>query len=256
MMRMSGNTVLITGGSSGIGFALAEAFLEQGNDVIICGRREEMLLEARKKHPNLFVKVCDVGDENDRKSLVSWVSANFSKLNILINNAGIQRDIDFTKGEQDLRDLDEIRINFEAPVFLSAYFIPLLKEQKNAAIINVSSVLAFAPMSRVPVYCATKAAIHNFCLSLRHQLSGTGIKVFELMPPRVRTELNSEGRRKSGYADSGIKAEEFAEAVMKGLQNDEFEIEFEPMGVVRKESRAELDKRFESINNRTFQWDS
>ena len=97
-MKISGNTVLITGGATGIGYALAEAFLNAGNEVIICGRREKRLLEAQKNHPDLHIKVCDVTEEAERGTLVEWAFAHFSNLNILVNNAGVQRDIDFTKG--------------------------------------------------------------------------------------------------------------------------------------------------------------
>ena len=254
-MRMDNNTILITGGATGIGYALAEAFLEKGNTVIICGRRENRLKEAQRKHPELHIKVCDVAVEHDRRALVSWVSENFRKLNILVNNAGIQRDIDFTKGTEDLLNgPSEIRINIEGPVYLSAHFIPLLREQQEATIINVSSVLAFAPMARVPVYCATKAFLHNFSLSLRVQLKKSGINVFEVLPPRVKTELNAEGRKKMGYADSGIETRDFVNAVMQGLEKDEYEIEYTSTGSVKRASRDELDAMFTSINNRTFKW--
>src|SRR4030042_833636 len=97
-MRISRKTVLITGGATGIGFALAEAFLREGNEVIICGRRESKLLDAQKKLPQLHIKLCDISKEEDRKLLFDWVTSNFKNLNILVNNAGIQREVDFTKG--------------------------------------------------------------------------------------------------------------------------------------------------------------
>jgi uncharacterized oxidoreductase len=226
-MEISGNTVLITGGATGIGFALAELFLKSGNKVIICGRREERLLEAQRVHPDLHIRVCDVSDENGRKSLFDWVKANFYDCNILINNAGIQRDIDLKKGLDEITSGEnEIRINFEAPVYLSALFIPFLSQKANPAIINVSSGLAFmpVPITGMPVYAATKAAIHSYTVSLRLQLKEAGIKVFELIPPVIKSELNKAGREKRGMTTMGISAEEFAAFAMKGLENEEYEI--------------------------------
>jgi uncharacterized oxidoreductase len=114
-MKMNDNTVLITGGSTGIGLALAESFLKLENDVIICGRREERLIKAQKIHPNLYIKECDVSNEEGRNSLYNWVTENFKDLNILINNAGIQRAIDFNEGIKGLKGENEIKINFEGP---------------------------------------------------------------------------------------------------------------------------------------------
>ena len=111
-MEISGNTVLITGGATGIGYAMAESFLQAGNEVVICGRREGRLLEAQQKHPELHIRVCDVAEEVDRKAMVDWITTNFSNLNILVNNAGVQRDIDFTKGiDEFLAGENEIKIN-------------------------------------------------------------------------------------------------------------------------------------------------
>jgi uncharacterized oxidoreductase len=250
-MKISGNTVLITGGATGIGYAFAEAFLEAGNEVIICGRREKRLLEAQKKHPNLRIKVCNVAEETDRRALVEWAAANFSKVNILINNAGVQRDIDFTKGIGEfLAGESEIRIDLEAPIVLSGLFIPYLAGKTEAAIINVSSGLGFVPAARMPVYSATKAGLHAFSMALRHQLSKLGIKVFEVVPPAVDTELNPEGRAKRGNFKAGVTPEEFVAGVMKGFKNDVFEIGFGMTEGFIKASRAELDRSFQQMNSR------
>jgi len=250
-MKISGNTVLITGGATGIGYAMAEAFLEAGNEVIICGRREERLLQTQKKHPDFHIKVCDVADEDDRKTLVKWATANFRNLNILVNNAGVQRDIDFTKGiDEFLAGESEIKINLEASIVLSGLFIPYLTGKKEAAIINVSSGLGFVPAARMPVYSATKAGLHAFSMALRHQLRNQGIKVFEVVPPAIDTELNSEGRAKRGNFKVDLKPEEFVATVMKGFQNDVFEIGFGMSEGFIKASRAELDKSFQQMNSR------
>jgi len=250
-MEISGNTVLITGGATGIGYAMVESFLEAGNEVIICGRREERLLKAQKKHPELYIKVCDIADEADRRTLVEWATANFRNLNILVNNAGVQRDIDFTKGIAEfLAGESEIKINLEALIVLSGLFIPFLTGKKEAAIINVSSGLGFVPAARMPVYSATKAGIHAFSLALRQQLLKLEIKVFEVVPPAVDTELNQEGRAKRGNFKADLKPEKLMASVMKGFKNDVFEIGYGMTEGFIKASRAELDKSFQQMNSR------
>lgn len=170
-LKLSGNTILITGGATGIGFSLAEAFVKLGNTVIICGRREDKLNEAKEKLPGIIIKRCDVSREEERKALYDWIESNFKGINVLVNNAGIQRPIDFRKGMEDiLKNGDEIEINLRSQIYLSARFIPLLSKQKDATIINISSGLGFAPLATFPIYCATKAAIHSFSVSLRYQL--------------------------------------------------------------------------------------
>jgi uncharacterized oxidoreductase len=250
-MDISRNTILITGGATGIGYAFAESFLEAGNEVIICGRREERLLEVQRAHPELHIKVCDVAEERDRRELVEWITADFSKLNILVNNAGIQRDIDFTKGISEfLSGGDEIKINLEAPIIMTGLFIPYLTGKKEAAIINVSSGLGFVPAARMPVYSSTKAGLHAFSMTIRQQLIKTGIKVFEVVPPAVDTELNQEGRAKRGNFKVDLKPGEFVAAVMKGLKNNIFEIGYGMTEGHIKASREDLDKSFQQMNSR------
>lgn len=218
-MKIEGNTVLITGGGTGIGFALADALVKAGNEVIICGRRESVLKEAKQKLPQLHIKVCDVSVERQRKALVSWISSNFKNFNMLINNAGIQRMIDFTSGESNRNtDEDEIDINLKAPIRLCELFVPLLMKQKQAAIVNVSSGLGFCPIAVMPVYCATKAAMHSFTVSVRHQLRKTSVKVFEIIPPKVDTDLDKGGRNERQQEERGIPPSEVAVAAMKGLK--------------------------------------
>jgi uncharacterized oxidoreductase len=203
-MKTSGNTILITGGATGIGFSLAEAFVRLGNEVIVCGRREDKLEEAKNRLPQIHTRKCDLSKEDERKSLFEWISSDFPTTNILVNNAGIQRMVDLKKGTEELLSgEDEIEINFKAYVNLSAHFIPFLMKQKEGAIVNISSGLGFIPLTITPVYCATKAAIHSFTLSLRHQLRNTSVKVFEIIPPTVDTELDKGARSKRGQEDRG-----------------------------------------------------
>jgi len=199
----------------------------------------------------LYIKDCDVPTEDGRKSLFKWVTENFKDLNILINNAGIQRAIDFTEGIKGLEGENEIKINFEALVYLSALFIPILESKKESAIINISSGLAITPLAVFPVYCATKAGVHTFTQCLRYQLSKTSIKVFEVLPPIVDTELNMEYREKRGTGNRGIKADKCAAAIIEGLSNDDFEILNSALENLKTATRADLDKLFENMNG---QW--
>jgi uncharacterized oxidoreductase len=224
-MKTTGNTVLITGGATGIGFSLAQAFSEAGNRVIICGRREEKLREAKAKLPDLEVIICDVAKPERRRVLRDWTTATFPDLNMIVNNAGIQRQIDLRQGLAGLvGGENEITVNLEAPIYLSALFIPHLLKKPEAAIVNITSGLAFTPLSAVPVYCATKAALHSFSLSLRHQLAGTAIKVFEVAPPIVNTDLDQGAREERGQEDRGIAPQEVAKETLQGLRDDRFEI--------------------------------
>ena len=250
-MNISGNTVLITGGATGIGLAMAEAFLKGGSEVIICGRREARLIEARKKHPEFHIRTCDVSDVSNCKALAGWVGTNFKNLNILVNNAGVQRDIDFTKGiDGFLAGESELRINLEAPIILSGIFVPLLIGKTEPAIVNVSSGLGFVPAARMPVYSATKAGLHAFSMALRHQLSKVGIKVFEVVPPAVDTELNPEGRAQRGNFKVDLKPDEFTAAVIRDLAADVFEIGYGMSAGMLNASRADLDERFRQMNSR------
>ena len=249
-MKLSDNTVLITGGSSGIGRAMAEAFLEAGSEVIVCARREERLLELQKEHPGLHARTCDVGSVDDCRALAKWAGERFPNLNVLVNNAGIQRDIDFTRGADALFEGDdEVRINLEGPVVLSALFVPLLKGKEGAAIVNVSSGLGPLPIVRMPVYSATKAALHAFSMALRPQLATIGIEVIEVIPPAVDTELNPEGRAKRGGFKPDLGPEAFVASVMKDLEAGRQEIVFGGSERMLEATKG-VQKLFEQMNGR------
>jgi len=231
-MNMSGNTILITGGATGIGRAMAKYFLVRDNTVVVCGRRADRLAQAAAELPELHTIKCDVADPDSRNKLFQYIKTNFSNLNILINNAGIQRDVDLTKGMAELDGgADEIRINFEAPIYLSALFTPFLAGRDNATIVNVSSGLAFMVEHSIgmPVYCATKAGIHAFSLAQRKQLSPLGIRVVEIIPPMVESELNIEGRRKRNMVKTPfmISSDEFVEKALAKMESDIDEIRLE-----------------------------
>jgi uncharacterized oxidoreductase len=248
-MQTAGNTILITGGATGIGLSIAEIFLRENNRVLICGRREKKLKEAKAKFPQLQTKVSDISDAKDRQRLFRWATSEFPEVNFLINNAGIQRQIDLTKGIEDLlKGDDEIDINFQAHVQLTALFIPHLMKQPKAAIINVTSGLGFVPLAFLPVYCATKAAMHSFTWSLRHQLRKTPIKVIELIPPTVDTELDRGARESRNKAYRGIPAGPVAEALLAGLKKDETEITVGQSEGLRNLNRQEAEKMFLRMN--------
>lgn len=224
-MKTSGNSILITGGATGIGLSIAEYFINNGNEVLICGRRENKLQEARQKLPRLQTKVCNVSVEKERESLYNWVNENFNSVNILVNNAGIQRTVDFKNGVKDFPDgKTEIEVNLVAPVHLSALFIPLLMKQKVAAIINISSSLAFMTMPHIPIYCVTKAGMHTFSVALRQQLNDTSIKVFEIVPPMVDTELYKGRKEKGNIPFKGIQPSQLIKPVSEAIENNEYEI--------------------------------
>jgi uncharacterized oxidoreductase len=250
-VKTTGNTILITGGATGIGLALAEVLLKERNEVVICGRREHKLLEAKEKLPKIHIRKCNIADTEERKALFDWTTASFSNLNILVNNAGIQREIDFRKGTADLLNGEnEIETNLQAPIHLSALFIPHLMKQEEAAIVNISSGLAFIPLAIMPLYCATKAALHSFSLSLRHQMKDTNIRVFEIAPPTVDTELDKGARDKRGQENRGIKPEEVAEATIHALGKDGFETAIGQAQFLRMGARTEPERIFQMINAR------
>ena len=249
-MKTRGNTMLITGGATGIGFALAEAFTKAGNTVIICGRRENRLKEACARLPGVETLVCDVSKKRDRESLFRWVKNNYPALNVLVNNAGVQKMVDLTKGARDLLEGEnEIATNLVAPIHLTALFIPLLSRQKEAAIINVSSGLGFVPIAAMPVYCATKAGVHLFTVSLRHQLKGTPVKVFEIVPPMVDTELGRDTTEEPESGYRGIPPAQVAAETIRALRRDEFEILVGEANDLVSRSRSEPEKAFADMNN-------
>jgi uncharacterized oxidoreductase len=242
-MELAANTVLVTGGASGIGLALAERFLRAGSEVLICGRREEKLREAQAAHPEMKIRVCDVADPAERRALVDWVTREHPGVNVLVNNAGIQRRVRLTEAEEWEESRQEIAINLEAPIHLATLFIPHLLRQHRPAILNVTSGLAFVPLAGVPIYSATKAALHSFTLSLRHQLADTPIQVIEIIPPAVNTDLGGPGLH-----TFGVPLDEFADGVTAKLAGDDVEIPYGFAAQSSRASRAELDLFFERIN--------
>lgn len=244
-MKTSGNTALITAGGSGIDLALAELLLKRGNTVIICGRRGKRLKSAKKRLPGLNIRVCDISKPRSRDALVAWLTSNFKELNILVNNAGIQRAVDFLKGRRHLGDADEeVATNLTAPIHLSALLIPHLRRKKEAAIVNVSSGLAFTPLAAVPVYCATKAAFHSLSMCLRHQLRGTSVRIFELAPPTVATELSGR-RHRPEDGEHIMTSKAVAAGILDALSRNHYEV---ALGAAEN-LRATREALFSAIND-------
>jgi uncharacterized oxidoreductase len=189
-MQITANTILITGGSSGIGRALAEAFHKLGNQVIVAARRKALLESLAERNPGMKWVVLDVRDSEKLKAFALEIAAAFPSLNVLINNAGIMRPENLNKVSTDLTDAQAtVETNLLTPIRLTAALLPLLKKQPRSTIINVSSGLAFLPLAMTPTYCATKAALHSYTQSLRYQLKDSSVEVLELIPPYVATEL-------------------------------------------------------------------
>ena len=189
-MNITGNTILITGGGSGIGCGLAEALHALGNQVVIAGRRKAALEETAAANPGMKFLTLDVESPEAIRAFAGRVASDFPKLNVLINNAGIMRAEDLLAQQDGLADAEAIiTTNLLGPIRLTAALLPLLREQSHSTIINVSSGLAFVPLALTPTYSATKAALHSYTLSLRYQLKGTTTEVLEIIPPYVQTDL-------------------------------------------------------------------
>jgi uncharacterized oxidoreductase len=225
-MQIEGNTIFITGGSSGIGCALADAFHRRGNHIIISGRREDRLKEICARHTGMDYFVLDVTDPNSIRSVARQVTTDFPALNAVFNNAGVQMragiSADGLLDEQSLET--EITTNLFGPIRVAAAFLPHLAKQAGGTLVNVSSGLAFVPMARFPVYCATKAALHSWTMTLRYQWQKLGVKVIELIPPYVGTELGGPRKQAMNLGPEPMPLDAFIAETMKELESDADEI--------------------------------
>ena len=203
-MQMTGNTVLVTGGGTGIGRGLAEAFHRLGNDVIIAGRRLDTLEAVAKANPGIQFLSLDQGDSADIRRFAIEMSDKYPELNVLVNNAGIQRVEDLTTGNPGTAE-QTLAINLLGPIRLTSALLHLLLGRPRAAILNVTSGLAFMPSALTPTYCASKAALHSYTQSLRFQLRDSAVQVIEIIPPRVQTALQGD----RGFDPRGMPLDEF-----------------------------------------------
>lgn len=233
-MKLTGNTILITGSGSGIGRGLAEAFHKRGNTVIIAGRRPEVLDETVRANPGLRSVVMDVADPESIACAAAWVIEQFPALNVVINNAGVMYG-DTADGpvDEDVL-LATVTINLMGPVRVASAFVEHLKTKPAAAIVHVSSVLAFVPLAAAAVYSATKAALHSYALSQRHRLRGSAVEVIEIVPPRVATDLMD------GHADPmAMPLEAYVTETMAALASGGEEVLIERTRVLRDSPGAD-----------------
>jgi short-subunit dehydrogenase involved in D-alanine esterification of teichoic acids len=217
-MKLTDNTILITGGSSGIGLALARLFYESGNKVIVAARDIEKLNAVKMQLPKIDVVECDLTKQADIDGLVVFIEQHHPSLNMLFNNAAIQYNYQFLTEHNIVNKVDyEVNANLVSTIKLCGLLLPTLLKNENAAIVNISSGLAISPKKSAPVYCATKAAIHNFTKAFRYQMEGTTIKVFEILPPIVETPM-TEGRGKNK-----ITPEQLVKEFMNDFKNNKME---------------------------------
>jgi uncharacterized oxidoreductase len=218
-MKLTGNTIFITGGGSGIGKALAEALHQRGNKVIISGRRKANLAAAIEANPGMDSIELDIADPASIGRVAAELISKYPKLNVLINNAGIMQVDDVSGDVNDELIASTIATNFMGPIRLTSALIDHLKKQESAAVLNVSSVLGFVPMAIAAVYSSTKAALHSYSQSLRFKLRNTGVRVLEVIPPWVRTELLN-----SSEESRAMPLDEFLRETMEALATDADEV--------------------------------
>ncbi|MBO7746255.1 SDR family NAD(P)-dependent oxidoreductase [Paenibacillus sp. MWE-103] len=242
-MNMNGNTILITGGATGIGLALAERLIAAGNTVIVCGRRADKLAEAQAALPGLHAYEADVSKEEGRVALYERVTSAHPNVNVLLNNAGVMRYLKLDGPEAWREAEGELATNLAAPIHLAMLFAPHLAGRPDAAVLNVTSGLAHVPLAAAPVYSATKAALHAFTLTLRKQLEPQGIEVLEICPPHTDTDIGIPGTN-----GDGIPLALFADEAMKGLADGRREVPYGWSALTSQASRAERDEIFRQLN--------
>jgi len=236
---LKSSLVVITGGSSGIGLALVDEFVKHGSRIIITGRREAELKKAQVKYPDHVLKyyVGSTGVEKDRIALFEQATKDFPKINVLINNAGIQRRGDHMKEIAEPWSVrqEEIDINLSGPIHLTSLFIPHMLKQKQSAIINVTSGLAFVPYVNGPIYSATKAALHQYTQAIRSLFAETNLRIVELIPPAVKSNLG-------GSHDFGEEPDEFCQHVVARFAAGELEFGYKFSETARLNGREDLQK--------------
>jgi uncharacterized oxidoreductase len=249
-MQLTGNTILITGGGSGIGRGLAEAFQALGNTVIIAGRRQQALDATTAANPGMRSVQLDIDNAEAIRTFGAKMAKEYPALNVVIHNAGIMRPENLLAQPEDLAGAEAIiTTNLLGPIRLTAALLPQLKKQPTATIMTVTSGLAYLPLAMTPTYCATKAAIHSYSLTLRYQLKGTKVEVLELVPPYVQTELMGDAQATDPRA---MPLKEYIAETMKILieQPGVTEICVERVYPLRyAEKNGDFDKAFQGFNN-------
>jgi uncharacterized oxidoreductase len=239
-MNLKGNKILVTGGASGIGLGLTQRFIEEGNTVIICGRRKDVLDDVKNKFPQVICKVCDLENEKDREELYNWIAKEHKDLTVLVNNAGIQHWLNVDDADFFARAKQEIAINIEAPLHLCSLFVklPTLK-----TIMNVTSGLSYVPLVKVPVYSATKAFMRSFTTSLGKLLKQKNIEVIEIVPPALNTDLGGKGLH-----DAFPPVSEFIASIFDQLKQGKTKLTFGLSQVMANAGPQDLETAFERMN--------
>lgn len=243
-MKLSRNTILITGATSGIGLEMARRFHALGNKIIAVGRNASKLGAMEGEMDDLTGIVCDLSKPEDLHMLSEKVYAHFPELNVLINNAGLQHQMKFGEGQAEWSEIDdEIDVNLRALVHLTNELLPLLKGKDQSAVVNVSSGLGFAPKKSAPVYCATKAAVHAFSMALRYQLEDTSVKVFEVIPSLVDTPM-TEGR-----GQDKLSVSEMVDEFVVAYKRDHWEVNIGKVKILRTLLRIWPNKALGLLKN-------
>jgi len=242
-MLWNGNTILITGGTSGIGLTLAKRLSGLGNRILVCGTNEKKLEEIRKSYPDWGTYLCDVSRPEERERLFLETTKDYPELNVLFNNAGIQRYPKLNEVEPWSEMGKEIDINLGAPIHLSTLFAKHLFAKENAAILNTTSGLSHIPLAYAPVYSATKAALHSFTMTLRFQFRNEPIQIIEVSPPMVDTDLGIPNTH-----TAGLNLDEYADTVISGLEKGDLEITTGFSTISANASREKKDEIFLSMN--------
>jgi uncharacterized oxidoreductase len=252
-MKLNNSTILITGGTSGIGLEFVRQLSEQGANLIVTGRSLGALVETKTRFPNIHTFRSDVSKPADIEQLYFEVTQQFPALNILINNAGLMRQLDLIDDNIDLEDINlEIATNLSGTIQMVHQFLPHLKKQKSSAIVNVSSGIAFMAYSIAPVYSASKAGVHAYTKALRLQLQNSAVKVFEVIPPGVRTNLQNNwlvppvpGRM--------MPVEKMVKEAIRGILKDKAEITPGLAGMVKAMSRIAPDFFEKNLGHKEFE---
>lgn len=229
-MNLTGNTIFITGGGSGIGRGLAEALHAQGNHIIISGRRSEVLKETTRSNPGMNYVLLDIENPASIAAVAQDLTSKYPKLNVLINNAGIMKADRVDIPVDDAAVASIVTTNLLGPIRMTSALIEHLKQQPSATVINVTSGLAFTPLAMAATYSATKAALHSFSLSQRYRLKGTSVRVLEIAPPYVQTELMGSSQASDPRA---MPLKDFIDETMRILATDADEVLTERVGILR-----------------------
>ncbi|MEZ0612017.1 SDR family oxidoreductase [Fibrella sp. WM1] len=252
-MDIANSTILITGGTSGIGLELVKQLSGQGATIIVTGRSQDALTRTKEQFPGVHSFQSDVSKPEDIEQLYKDVTQQFPALNMIINNAGLMRLIDLRDASKDLNDIiREINTNLSGTIQMVHQFLPHLLKQPSAAIVNVSSAIAFMAYSSAPVYSASKAGVHAYTKALRLQLEGTSVKVFEVIPPGVNTNLQTDWVLQPNPSQM-MDADKMVRETVKGLANDTLEIKPGPVKMIKLASRIAPDFIERNLGHREFE---